>query len=160
MPEGTNDHRRTSRQEADNPRGLEPARNQLVLPDNAALKRSIMEELHDTPAAGHPGVTRTVELISRYYWWPGMYADVNTYVAQCPKFQHNKSSQQGPVPVTPLPVPVRKWYSVSMDFVTCLPRSGGHDAILVIVDRLTKMCKLVPTTIHVSAPRVLSQTVL
>ena len=37
-----------------------------------------------------------------------------------------------------LDVPEWKWESISMDFVTGLPKTvSGHDAILVIVDRLT-----------------------
>ena len=31
-----------------------------------------------------------------------------------------------------------------MDFITDLPESGGHDAILVVVDRLTKMSHFIP----------------
>ena len=39
----------------------------------------------------------------------------------------------------PLPVSEWKWEHVTMDFVTGLPRSPrGHDAVWVIVDRLTK----------------------
>ena len=44
-------------------------------------------------------------------------------------------------------VPVTRWSSVSMDFITGLPKSGPqqYDAILVIVDRLTKMAHYIPT---------------
>ena len=39
-----------------------------------------------------------------------------------------------------------------MDFITQLPRSKrGHDAILVVVDRLTKMVHVVPTMTDVTA---------
>jgi hypothetical protein len=39
-----------------------------------------------------------------------------------------------------------------MDFITQLPKTAsGYDAILVVVDRLTKMAKFVPTTTDVSA---------
>ena len=39
----------------------------------------------------------------------------------------------------PLPILTWKWEQISMDFVTGLPKSKlGHDAIWVIVDRLTK----------------------
>ena len=47
------------------------------------------------------------------------------------------------------------WQSVSMDFITQLPEtSRGHDAILVFVDRLTKMVHFAPTRIDVSAEGV------
>ena len=44
-------------------------------------------------------------------------------------------------------VPVTRWSSVSMDFITGLPKSGPqhHDAILVIVDHLTEMAHYIST---------------
>jgi hypothetical protein len=38
----------------------------------------------------------------------------------------------------PLPIPDQKWESISMDFITELPRLQGKDCIYVVVDRLTK----------------------
>ena len=48
-------------------------------------------------------------------------------------------------------IPDAKFHSVGMDFITQLPETSiGHDAILVIIDRLTKLVCLVPfkTTIR------------
>lgn len=44
----------------------------------------------------------------------------------------------------PITSPVRPWYSLSMDLVTGLPESNGFNAILVIVDRLSKMADYIP----------------
>jgi hypothetical protein len=42
-----------------------------------------------------------------------------------------------------------------MDLITQLPKtSSGHDAIVVFVDKLTKMVHFVPTTTEVSAPEL------
>ncbi|OAY70091.1 Transposon Tf2-9 polyprotein [Ananas comosus] len=42
-------------------------------------------------------------------------------------------------------IPVWKWEKITMDFVMGLPRSqAGHDAIWVIVDRLTKSAHFIP----------------
>ena len=38
----------------------------------------------------------------------------------------------------PLPVPDGPWSSISMDFITGLPKSKGREVIMVIVDRWTK----------------------
>ncbi|GMF46067.1 unnamed protein product [Phytophthora fragariaefolia] len=45
----------------------------------------------------------------------------------------------------PIPAPKECWEVVSMDFITGLPVSGGFDAILVTVDKLTKRAKYAPT---------------
>src|SRR6202795_2441417 len=44
-----------------------------------------------------------------------------------------------------LPIPERPWNSISMDFIEKLPSSAGFDAILVIVDRMSKQAIFIPT---------------
>ena len=56
--------------------------------------------------------------------------------------------------LSPLPIPTRPWSSVSLDWITDLPPSHYHDAILVVVDRLIKMVVFIPTTKSMSAADV------
>jgi len=46
----------------------------------------------------------------------------------------------------PNEAPDRPWKSISMDFITNLPLSEGADAILITIDRLTKMAHFIPCT--------------
>ncbi|KAA0054053.1 reverse transcriptase [Cucumis melo var. makuwa] len=46
----------------------------------------------------------------------------------------------------PLPIPTRPWESVSMDFITHLPKVGDFEAILVIIDHFSKYVTFIPTT--------------
>jgi hypothetical protein len=87
------------------------------------------------------------------FWWPGVRHYVKDYVRCCEACHRNKSSNQKPAGLLqPLPIPKWPWDSVSMDFVTGLPvMPKGHDAIIVFVDRLTKMVHLVATTTNVDA---------
>ena len=51
-----------------------------------------------------------------------------------------------------LQIPGRRWESVSVDFITGLPKTKrGRNSIVVFVDRLTKMAHFVPTDDTVSA---------
>jgi hypothetical protein len=122
--------------------------NKVVVPDDPDLRTRIIREHHDAPWAGHRGVARTVELVSRQFWWRTLRGDVDVYVRSCDACQRNKASNQptGGL-LQPLPVPDRPWDSVSMDMVVKLPKTArGHDSILVFVDRLTKYVHIVPTT--------------
>ncbi|GFR52906.1 hypothetical protein Agub_g15551 [Astrephomene gubernaculifera] len=123
-------------------------RRQFVVPNDDALRRDLLRKFHDGPLAGHPGCTRLVELLRRTFWWPRMAKDAENYVLCCSECQANKPlSGKGHGLLQPLPIPNAPWESVSMDFVVALPKTeGGYDAVLVLVDRLTKMTHLAPTT--------------
>jgi len=46
----------------------------------------------------------------------------------------------------PNSIPEKPWTHISADFITKLPLAQGYDAILVVVDQLTKMVYFIPTT--------------
>ncbi len=127
--------------------------HKIVVPNIPELHARIIREHHDVPWAGHRGAAKTSELVSRQFWWSSLNSDVNTYVQTCDKCQRNKASNQPPGGLLqPLPVPTRRWESVSMDMIVKLPTTPrGHDSILVFVDRLTKYVHFVPTTESLSA---------
>ena len=55
----------------------------------------------------------------------------------------------------PLQTPESNWQSISMDFITGLPRTPRQeDTILVVVDRLRKMAHFIATKETVEAPQV------
>nr|GFD01508.1 putative reverse transcriptase [Tanacetum cinerariifolium] len=75
-----------------------------------------------------------------------MKRDVATFVSRClicqqVKIKHQRASGL----LQPLDIPVWKWDEISIDFVTGLPRTQRrHDAIWVVVDRLTKSAHFLP----------------
>ena len=118
----------------------------LVLPRYDGLREQVLRECHSTPYSAHPGRDKTLALVGRYFWWPGMAADVHKFVKHCDRCQRNKTLPQIPAgKLQSMPIPAEKWRSISMDFITDLPVStDGYDSIMVFVDRLTKMVHLAP----------------
>ena len=110
------------------------------------VRATLLREFHDAPHAGHRGRDRTLHALSQHYWWPKMQEEVRTHVQTCVSCQRNKPSNDKPAGLLqPLPVPTDVWESVSVDLITQLPQSrDGHDAIVVFVDRLSKMTHFVP----------------
>ena len=110
-------------------------------------------EHHDTPLAGHQGAERTTK---RYYYWPGMDEDVRAFVQTCPVCQRAKGSNQKPLGLLqPLPIPERKWQSISMDFVVQLPKtSEGYDAIMTVLCRFSKRVHFIPMNTDATAKEV------
>ena len=51
----------------------------------------------------------------------------------------------------PLDIPQRPWQEISIDVIGPLPKSNGMDAIMVIVDRFTKMIRLKATMTNISS---------
>ena len=133
-----------------------PQHGQLVLciPDSDDLKHWALRECHDNPLGGHFGIAKTMDRLTRTFYWPSIARTARAYVRSCEACQTNKSSnQQKGGLLQPLPIPQRPWESVSMDFIVSLPKSlpDGFDCILVVVDRLTKMAHFLPTVTEVTA---------
>ena len=102
---------------------------------------------HDTLIAGHGGQWKTVELVTKNYWWPGMIKEVKPYVEECDQCQRMKNrAEMLTGKLRPDQVPERPWQHILVDFITKLPVSKGHDSILVVCDRFSKMSHFVVTT--------------
>ena len=53
---------------------------------------------HDHPFAGHMGRDRTLTLVRRYFYWPGLASYVAEYVKRCPICQLANPFQSGRKP--------------------------------------------------------------
>jgi transposase InsO family protein len=127
-------------------------RNDLVYVPPGTARLQVLQSHHDTPLAGHFGVTKTVELISRNYWWPRLRHSVEEFIRSCDTCARAKVPRHRPYGLLqPLSAPTTPWSCISMDFVTDLPVVQGFDAILVVVDRFTKMAHFLPCTKTISS---------
>jgi hypothetical protein len=138
-------------------KGLLSYQGRAVVPLQKALIQELLYLYHDDQLAGHWGVDKTKELLQRRFYWPGLTTDVREYVTTCPTCQNIAIPRHRPYgKLESLPVPERPWQEVSLDFITQLPSSyigtTEYDAVLVVVDRYTKMAKFLPTTTNLAAP--------
>ncbi|GJW97407.1 putative reverse transcriptase domain-containing protein [Tanacetum coccineum] len=100
------------------PDGTRCIKNRSWLPLFGGLRDLIMHESHKSKYSIHPGSDKMYHDIKKLYWWPNMKA---IHRRICSKER------------------------ITMDFVTKLPKtSTRHDAIWVIVDRLTKSSHFIP----------------
>ena len=120
-------------------------KNRIYLPDCNDLKLTVTRQAHDVKVAGHFGRDKTLELLTRNYYWPNLDDWVRTYVKTCDDGQRNKTARHKKYgPLQPLEVPYHPWKHISMDFITDLPKVHGYDQIWVIGDRFTKMGHFIP----------------
>ncbi len=121
--------------------------SRIIVPNNREIKTMLMFEVHDCKTSGHLGVTKTIERISRQFWWPSLRGEVRKYVLNCVACAASKYSTQKRAGLTmPLIIPTKKWEEISMDWVGPLPETKqGNNSILVVVDRLSKFTYLIAT---------------
>ena len=124
----------------------------MYVPKDEELRVEIIQLHHDILAAGHRGRWKTVELVIRNYWWPGVTRDVGKYVEGCNLCQRMKNRTEKPAGKLKLSkVPQKIWIYLMVDFITKLLVVAGKGVILVIYDRLSKITHFVATTEGTSA---------
>ncbi|PNX61565.1 retrotransposon Ty-3/Gypsy protein, partial [Trifolium pratense] len=111
----------------------------LVIPATSPSIPILLAEFHSTPIGGHSGFLRTYRRIAANIYWVGMQKAVRDFVRACDICQRQKYTATTPGGLLqPLPIPNAIWEDLSIDFITGLPKSKGFEAVLVVVDRLSK----------------------
>ena len=104
------------------------------------LRAEIIQLHHDVLATKHREKWKTVELVTRNYWWPGVTKDIGKYVEECDLCQRMKNRTEEVAEKLKLrKVPEKPWTHLIVDFITKLPIVAEKDMILVVCDRLSKM---------------------
>jgi len=77
--------------------GLLWFQGKIYVPWSPDLCRQIVALCHDTQIAGHPRHWKTLELVSRNYWWPQMSRYIGQYISTCDHCLQTKPWRHSPV---------------------------------------------------------------
>jgi len=135
--------------------GLLYYKDRLFIPDNEDLQTLIAKICHNSKIAGHFGQEKTLEIITRDFYWKKITDWVNDYVRSRTTCQQAKAPRHARFGLlSPLQVPYAAWASTSVDFITQLPNSAGYTQIMVVVDRFTKMAHFIGLQENATAKEV------
>lgn len=115
-----------------------------VVPKDKRLE--LLQQAHDEPTSGHPGVTKTYAKLRQKFYWPKMKADVAAYVRRCVTCTEHKAIQQRPPGLMGTrPRVFRPFQMISTDLIGPLPNSSrGYKYILVVADYFSKFVVTCP----------------
>ena len=116
--------------------------NKVAIPDVRSVKRHVLQEHHDSMLGGHLGVRKTVEKMSRLFWWPGLYQEVYDHVKTCPACQVTNYRNKRPAGQTIDYQPaLSPWEVVHVEFAGPFKHHspGGYNRICIFTDAFTKL---------------------
>jgi len=120
-----------------------------------SMRLDIVKAHHDYLIVGHPGQWKTTELATHKFWWPRMGCYVADYMKGCDLCNPKKTY---PTPLYRKLMPNQvldcQWQDISVDLIMELQPSQGYDAIMVVVDHLSKRAHVILTTSDVMASGV------
>ena len=124
----------------------------MYIPPSA--HHSLVSSLHESPTMGHAGHFCTKAIIKHNFWWSGLFSFVNAFITGCATCQQNKVNHHLTCSLLSL-IPsstLLPFKQLSVDLITDLSPSSGHDSLLVVVDHsLTKGVILAPCSKNIDA---------
>ena len=115
---------------------------QTVIPEKYVP--TVLQLVHDSSIAGHPGKDRTLAAARVKYYWPTMRVDIEKHVEQCTKCAQNKGSVPRPAPILGYPAPTKPWEVVGIDLLQLPLSYQGSRYLLVCVDHFSRYVVLAP----------------
>ena len=124
----------------------------MYVPKDKKLRIEIIWLYHDIPVVEHEERWKTMELVTRNYWWPEMMKNVEKYVDEYNLCQRIKNRTEAPARKLIInEVPEKMWTHLIVDFITKPLLVTGKNMILVVCNQLSKMAHFVATTEETSA---------
>jgi hypothetical protein len=99
-----------------------------------------MQEMHDQFASSHSKVNRTIKLLKRNHRWTEIIRDVKQYVRNCHTCKRIKTARDKYHELlNSFSMFHRSWTNIILDFVIELSDNKEYNAILMIINQLSKM---------------------
>ena len=111
----------------------------LVVPQS--YRQRAMEGCHDQ--VGHLGQDRVLDLLRDRFYWPGMHADVVSYINSCPRCLRRKS-QQDKAPLVNIETS-QSLELIHLDYLKIESSKGNIENVLVITDHFTRYAQAFPS---------------
>ena len=111
----------------------------LVIPQSH--RQRAIEGCHDH--VGHLGQDRVLDLLRDRLYWPGMHADVVSYINSCPRCLRRKS-QQDKAPLVNIETS-QPLELIHLDYLKIQPSKGNIENVLVITDHFTRYAQAFPS---------------
>lgn len=117
----------------------------LWIPFN--LRQEVLSRAHDSPICAHGGMTKTIHLLRRNFFWPGLVKDVREYVRKCETCKATKAPNFIMKPPMGNPIiSCRPFQRLYIDFLGPYPRSkSGYVGMFIVLDHFSKfhwLCKM------------------
>ena len=116
-----------------------------------SLQQKLIEESHFNKTHSHQGIDKTIERLTRTYYFSHMRKKVNEIVRKCDICRRSKADWHKPYGLLKSPrTSGQPWISITLNFVIKLSKSkellmkAVYDSILVITDRLIKYRYFIP----------------
>lgn len=99
-----------------------------------SITHEIIDKAHAPLTACHGGITKTLERIKRFFYWPNMTTQVRQYVKNCQKCQESKASNQHLMPgIGKEVITDRPFQKLCIDFLRKYPRSKKGNAYIFLL---------------------------
>lgn len=106
-----------------------------------AFRLSLLRVFHDEHE--HLGIDKTIDLILKHFWFPGMRQFVTKYVTHCVICISHKRVPRAPLqPISSWDKALVPFHTVHADVLGPLKECDGYKYVLIIVDAYTKYCLL------------------
>ena len=101
--------------------GIMYKKKKVYVSKDNILRMEIIRLYHNTLVRGHRGQWKTMELVTRNFWWPGIMKEMKRYIEGCDSYQRNKNHTEQPAgKLMSNSIPEKPWTHISADFITKL----------------------------------------